>query len=121
MVDSVVICGCCEPQARVIWEINRDITVLLNTDSKLDKLAKREDKSDFVREYIHRACKERFAALNVSFRFVTEELLYKAHLRALPLWTWTVDDADDMKRLIDMGVDAIYSNIPESLIQIVKN
>jgi len=121
MVDKVVICGCCEPQAKAIWNINKDITVALNTDTQLDKLAKREGKMDFIREYIHRACRGRFAALNVSYGFVTEELVYRAHLRGLPVWTWTVDNIRDMEHLINVGVDAIYSNFPERLLQIVDN
>ena len=121
MVDDVVICGCCEPQAKSIWDINKNITVVLNTDSKLDELAKRENKTDFIREYIHRACRERFSALNVSYRFVTEELIYRAHLRGLPVWTWTVDNISDMERLINMGADAIYSNFPERLLQVCNH
>jgi len=118
MVDGVVICGCCEPQARAIWDINKYLTVVLSTDSQLNQLVKR-DNTNFIREYIHRACRERFAALNVSFKFVTDELVYRAHLRGLPVWTWTVDNENDMERLIDMGVDAIYSNFPEKLLKII--
>ena len=118
MVDDVVICGCCEPQAQKVWEIDKSLTVLLNTDSQLDKLAKRNDKSDFIREYIRRACRAKLAALNVSFKYVTHELIRRAHLRALPVWTWTVDDSADMKRLLRMGVDAIYTNWPERLLEI---
>ncbi|HGJ63915.1 TPA: hypothetical protein ENS27_00835 [bacterium] len=120
MVENVVICGCHEPQARAIWDINPEVTVLLNTDSDLDKLAKCEDKANFINEYICRASKERFAALNVSFRYVNDELIYKAHRRALPVWTWTVDNVEDMERLIEMGVDAIYSNDPARLMEISK-
>jgi glycerophosphoryl diester phosphodiesterase len=118
MLDNVVICGCCEPQARKIWEIEENLTVMLNTDSQLDELAKREDKSDFIRVFIQRACKARLAALNVNFRYVTHELIRRAHLRALPVWTWTVDDKADMERLIRMGVDAIYTNWPERLLEV---
>jgi len=121
MLDDVVICGCCEPQAKAIWDINKNITVVLNTDSKLDELAKRENKTDFIHEYIHRACRERFSALNVSHRFVTEELIYRAHLRGLPIWTWTVDNISDMERLINMGADAIYSNFPEKLLRVCNH
>ncbi len=119
MADNVVICGCCEPQARKIWKIDESLTVLLNTDSQLEELAKREDKSDFIREYIRRACAGKLAALNVSFRYVTHELIRRAHLRALPVWTWTVDDEADMERLIRMGVDAIYTNWPERLLEVI--
>jgi len=75
-------------------------------------------KSDFIREYIRRACEAKLAALNVSFRYVTPELIRRAHLRALPVWTWTVDDRKDMRRLLYMGVDAIYTNWPERLLEV---
>jgi len=120
MVDDVVICGCCEPEAKAIWELNANLTVVLNADSRLDQLAKKEDKTEFINEYISRACKERFSALNVSYKFVSDELIYRAHLRALPVWTWTVDKEEDMKRLAEMGVDAIYSNYPEKAIGILR-
>lgn len=118
MVSSIVICGCCEPQAQKIWAIDESFTVLLNTDSQLDKLAKREDKSEFISEYIRRACTGKFSALNVNHKYVTQELIRRAHLRALPVWTWTVDDRKNMKRLLQMGVDAIYTNWPERLLKV---
>jgi glycerophosphoryl diester phosphodiesterase len=118
MVGSIVMCGCHEPQARKIWDIDESFTVLLNTDSQLDKLAKRRDKSEFIREYIRRACTGKLAALNVNHKYVTQELIRRAHLRALPVWAWTVDDEKDMRRLIGMGVDAIYTNWPERLLKV---
>lgn len=118
MVGDVVICGCCEPQAQKVWDIDANFTVLFNTDSRLDDLAKREDKSEFIREYIRRACRGKLAALNVSFKYVTQELVRRAHLRALPVWTWTVDDKKDMESLLQMGVDAIYTNWPERLLEV---
>lgn len=121
MVDSVVICGCVESQAKAIWQIDENISVLLNTDSELDSLAKKDDKTDFINEYIRRACKERFSVLNVSYKFVTDELIYKAHLRGLSVWTWTVDKEDDIRRLIEMGVDAIYSNYPERVMEVLMS
>jgi len=120
MVDDVVICGCCEPQAEKIRAIDKSIAVLFNTDSQLDELADRADKSDFVREYIHRASRGGLAALNVSFKYVTSELIHKAHIRALPVWTWTADDKKDMRHLIKMGVDAIYTNYPERLLEVLR-
>ncbi len=119
MAADVVICGCCEPQAEKIREIDENLTVLLNMDSQLDKLAKRRDKSEFISHYINRACRGKLAALNVNFKYVTHELIRRAHLRALPVWTWTVDGKADMKRMLEMGVDAIYTNWPERLLEVV--
>lgn len=118
MSDSIVICGCHEPQAKQIWDVDKNITVLFNTDSHLEEKAKQEDKSEFINQYIYRACRERFSVLNVSYKFVNEELVYKAHLRGLSVWAWTVDNIDDMIRLIDLGVDAIYSNYPKKLLEV---
>ncbi len=121
MRDNVVICGCYEPQARQIWNIDKNITVLFDVDSQLEKKAKLEDKSEFIDQYIYRACKERFSVLNVNHKYVNEELIYRAHLRGLSVWVWTVDDIDEMIRLIDIGVDAIYSNFPGKLLEVKSN
>ncbi len=120
-VDSVVICGCIEHQAKAIWQLDKNLSVLLNTDSKLDRLAKKENKADFIREYIGRACRERFSVLNVNYKFVTDELIYRAHLRGLSVWAWTVDEEENMRQLVEMGIDAIYSNYPERVMKVLKS
>ena len=35
--------------------------------------------------------------------------------------TWTVDNKDEMIKMIDAGVDAIISNYPDRLLDVVKN
>ena len=34
--------------------------------------------------------------------------------------TWTVDDKEEMRRLIGLGVEAIISNYPDRLLEVVK-
>ena len=34
--------------------------------------------------------------------------------------TWTVDNKDDMVKMIEAGVDAIISNYPNRLLDVVK-
>lgn len=121
MIDNVVICGCYEPQARAIWSISKDVTVLLNIDENLDALFESGNTEQFINQYIRRACRERFAGLNVNFKYITEELIYRAHLRALPVWAWTVDDESDMQKLIGLSVDAIYTNYPKRLLSVLRN
>jgi len=120
MKDDVIICGCDVPTAQKVRRFDDQLTIVLNVDSELNELAKREDKSEFIREYVRQACYAHLSALNVNYKHVNEDLIKRAHLKALPVWTWTVDDEDDMRRLIDMGVDAIYTNWPEKLLKILS-
>jgi len=45
----------------------------------------------------------------------------QAHRRGMKVVTWTPDEKDEMQRLIDCGVDAIISNYPDRLLEVVKN
>ena len=51
---------------------------------------------------------------------VDADLIAKARARGMKVNTWTVDDPDEMRRLIGLGVDAIISNYPDRLLQVVK-
>ena len=51
---------------------------------------------------------------------VDAELVAKARARGMKVNTWTVDDPDEMRRLIGLGVDAIISNYPDRLLEVVK-
>ena len=51
---------------------------------------------------------------------VDADLVAKARARGMKVNTWTVDDPDEMRRLIGAGVDAIISNYPDRLLQVVK-
>jgi glycerophosphoryl diester phosphodiesterase len=35
--------------------------------------------------------------------------------------TWTVDEPDEMRRLIDLGVDSIITNVPDALCSVIKS
>ncbi len=48
-------------------------------------------------------------------RIVTPRFIREAHDRNLPVHVWTVDDPDDMRRLLGWGVDGIQSDRPDLL------
>lgn len=54
-------------------------------------------------------------ALNPHFFLVTEELVRDAHASGLAVYAYTVDDEELMKRLIDLGVDGLFTNRPDRM------
>lgn len=53
--------------------------------------------------------------------FVSKTTVDEAHRRGMKVVTWTPDDKEEMQRLIDCGVDAIITNYPDRLLEVVKN
>ena len=61
-----------------------------------------------------------YDALQVPTRFgarelVTPRLVEAAHSRGVRVDVWTIDDAAEMRRLLDLGADVIMTNRPEVL------
>ena len=48
-------------------------------------------------------------------QIVTPEAVATAHGLGLRVWAWTANQAEDMHRLIDAGVDGIISDYPDRL------
>ena len=51
---------------------------------------------------------------------VNHQFVRAAHERNMSVHVWTVNDADDMRRLIETGVDGIMTDYPQRLIEILK-
>ena len=49
------------------------------------------------------------------YDLVTKELVQKAHARHMEVAPWTVDNRSDVFRLKQLGVDAIITNQPDSV------
>lgn len=53
--------------------------------------------------------------VSVFYPRVDAAVVRQAHLRKLSLYTWTVNEMEDMRRLRDFGVDAITTDYPDRL------
>jgi glycerophosphoryl diester phosphodiesterase len=50
---------------------------------------------------------------------VSERFVRAAHRSGLPVHVWTIDDVPTMQRLLDLGVDAIMTNRPRALLELI--
>ena len=58
--------------------------------------------------------------INLYYEFATQKLVRVFHQEKLKVFVWTVDNAEDMGRMIRMGIDSITSNRVDCLIKKIK-
>ena len=51
---------------------------------------------------------------------MTPRFVRAAHARGVRVDAWTINEADEMRRLLDLGVDVIMTDRPEALAGVLK-
>jgi glycerophosphoryl diester phosphodiesterase len=51
---------------------------------------------------------------------VDAELIATAHERDLAVHAWTINDKEELRRLVDLGVDAIFTDYPDRLREVLQ-
>lgn len=59
--------------------------------------------------------------LHEGHRIVTRRFVREAHRRNIPVQIWTVDDPEDMRRLLSWGVDGIQTDRPDLLAEVLTD
>jgi glycerophosphoryl diester phosphodiesterase len=54
-------------------------------------------------------------------RVVTPEFIAKAHDAGVTVVVWTVNQMDDMRRLLDWGVDGLITDRPDIAVPLVRD
>ncbi|MDO5554888.1 MAG: glycerophosphodiester phosphodiesterase family protein [Planctomycetia bacterium] len=76
------------------------------------------DSKKVTQEEIHKIVMAQVAELDVKiidiyWANLTPELVDDLHSLGVQVWCWTVDRPDDMKKVIEMGVDSVTTNRPD--------
>lgn len=58
--------------------------------------------------------------VNQSVEFTTPEFIADAHQRGLRVFVYTVNNEDDVRRLADWGVDAVFSDFPDMVLETLR-
>jgi len=92
-----------DPVLRELREISPEARIALLVSPK------------FPQGAIERAQKIGAEALNPERTLVNRELVESAHGEGLAVYVFTVDDAEEMGWLLDLGVDGLFTNHPSRL------
>lgn len=58
--------------------------------------------------------------VGIEMPLAAKTLVKRAHRRNIAVQYWTINDADDMRRLIELGCDCIMTDDPELLVQVLE-
>ena len=53
--------------------------------------------------------------INVDYRLITKSIIREIHAREQKILAWTVNDSDTAKKLIDLGVNGIITDYPDTI------
>ncbi|MCA9871753.1 MAG: glycerophosphodiester phosphodiesterase, partial [Anaerolineae bacterium] len=53
-------------------------------------------------------------------RVLTAGFVDDAHKRGMDVHAWTINEVDDMQRMIDLGVDGIITDRPDLLMELLQ-
>ncbi|MFO0321868.1 MAG: glycerophosphodiester phosphodiesterase family protein [Bacteroidota bacterium] len=58
---------------------------------------------------------------NPDFNLVTQNLIHELHQQNIKIFPWTVNEINDMKKLIEMGVDGLITDYPNLGLELIKS
>jgi len=70
-------------------------------------------------DYFARTAELEAYALNLSLRIVDQQTVEAAHERGLKVFVYTVNETEDLQRMMAIGVDGVFSDYPDRALQIV--
>ena len=59
-------------------------------------------------------------SVNQNIHFVNKDFVMDAHKRGLKVYVYTVNKIDDIKRMMAMGVDGVFTDYPDRVLKLVQ-
>jgi len=72
-------------------------------------------------ESLERVLKFKPHSISVNYKKVSLDLIEQAHKNGVEVWTWTVDAPEIAQALAWMGVDAIKTDTPKALVDLLRS
>ncbi len=109
MAKEILFSGCGRKEILYIREHLPHARVLLNVDDEeLD--CEGDQYTAAVERNVYNASELGCCGLNVNYLYCREEMVSYARTRSLPLMVWTIDNEQEMRRFLKLGVYSITTN-----------
>lgn len=113
--EQIVIIGFSFDVMRAAQQAMPDIPVKWLLGAKQDQETGEYEKIDPAN--VQKAKEAGFEGLNVSWRGVTPELIAAAKAAGQELYVWTVNDPAEARRLVEMGVAGVTTDVPDVMMR----
>ncbi|RLG95361.1 glycerophosphoryl diester phosphodiesterase [Candidatus Bathyarchaeota archaeon] len=119
-----------EPTIQLIEELNaeKDVIVISFIHELLERVHDLNPNIktgalffEVPKDILQRALKAHASSIHVYYRNVNSELVKEAHRSGLEVAVWNPNRIEEMREMIDLGVDAIGSDRPDRLIQLLRD
>jgi glycerophosphoryl diester phosphodiesterase len=57
---------------------------------------------------------------NISGKRLTAEMVERCHKHGIPVAVYTVNEPSEMRRLMELGVDAVFTDYPDQMLEVVE-
>lgn len=107
----------------LISSFNHDcINIFKNLDSSINYGALYECEKDYKPEcnVFDHAKKLNIYSINISQELVTKEVVDMAHENNLKVFVYTVNKPNSMRKMIELGVDGVFSDYPDLMNEILR-
>lgn len=84
-------------------------------ECRIALLVSPRESTERVDRMVERAHELGAEAVNPHFILVTAERVQEAHALGMAVYSYTVDTEDGMRRLVELGVDGIFTNCPDRM------
>jgi alkaline phosphatase D len=112
IVDKTIIQSFSSESLRKIRRLNSSINLIQLNESDNYSTDKLIESLDFIESYANGIGPEKV--------LVDENLIREAHKHKLVVHPWTVNDRSEMEKLLDLGVDGMFTNYPDVLLSFFK-
>lgn len=71
--------------------------------------------------YFQRTAQLNAYSINLSIKLVEQKLVIEAHDHGLKVLVYTVNKAEDIRRMVEMGVDGVFCDYPDRVFTVLEN